>query len=132
GPVIRLFDGLSNRILRAVSIDPVEELPQGATPAELERIIDESHRTGLVDERLNELLQHTLRFRGGTLEDVMTPRVDVQVVEADAPLSRVVELLATGRSRFPVVGEDIDDVAGVVGVTQLLTVPVADRGRTRV
>lgn len=39
GPVIR-FDDASNRILRAVGIEPVEELPSGATPEDLERIID--------------------------------------------------------------------------------------------
>lgn len=32
GPVIHLFDSASNRILRRVGIEPVEELPQGATP----------------------------------------------------------------------------------------------------
>lgn len=132
GPLIRLFDGLSNRMLHAVGIEPVEELPQGATPEELERIIDESHRTGLVDQRLNDLLQQTLRFREQTVEHVMTPRVDVQVVGAGDPASRVVELLDGGRSRFPVVGEDIDDVVGVVGLHELLTVPACERETTPV
>lgn len=128
GPVIRLFDGLSNAVLRRVGIQPVEELPQGATPEELDRIVEESHHGGLVDQRLADLLQHALSFAELRVEQVMTPRVDVQVVRSDAPARRIVELLSTGRSRFPVVDEDIDDVAGVAGVTELLTVPPTERG----
>ena len=46
GPLIRLFDAASNRLLRRVGIEPVEELPQGATAEDLDRIIDESHARG--------------------------------------------------------------------------------------
>jgi CBS domain containing-hemolysin-like protein len=42
GPLIRLFDAASNRLLRAVGIEPVEELSPGATTEDLEHVIDES------------------------------------------------------------------------------------------
>src|SRR2546427_3222701 len=41
GPVIRLFDAAAVRLVRAVGIEPVEELPQGASVEELQAIIDE-------------------------------------------------------------------------------------------
>src|SRR5690349_18761836 len=44
GPVIHLFDATSNRILRRVGIEPVEELPQGATAQDLDRIIAKTGR----------------------------------------------------------------------------------------
>lgn len=127
GPIITLFDSASNRLLRAVGIEPLEELPQGATPEELHRIISEAHTGGLLDEELSELLGRGLAFRNHVAEEVMTPRIDVETVQADAPAARVLELLETGHSRFPVIGRDIDDIVGVIGLHELLEVPAADR-----
>ncbi|HKJ10778.1 MAG TPA: hemolysin family protein [Ornithinimicrobium sp.] len=128
GPVIALFDKTSNALLRSFGIEPVEELPQGATPEDLSRIIADSAMGGLLDEDLTTLLGRGLAFRGHAAEEVMTPRIDVQTVQADEPASRVLELLDTGHSRFPVIGRDIDDIVGVIGLHELLNVPAEDRG----
>ncbi|MGB3186943.1 MAG: hemolysin family protein [Ornithinimicrobium sp.] len=127
GPVISFFDKASNALLRSVGIEPVEELPQGATPEDLERIIADSAHGGLLDDDLSKLLGRGLAFRGHAAEEVMTPRIDVQTVQADEPASRVLELLDTGHSRFPVIGRDIDDVVGVIGMQELLSVPAEQR-----
>lgn len=132
GPIIGLFDRASNRLLRSVGIEPVEELPQGATPEELHRIIDESHTGGLLDEDLSRLLGRGLAFRNHVAEEVMTPRIDVDTVQADEPAARVLELLETGHSRFPVTGRDIDDIVGVIGLHELLEVPAAERPQATV
>lgn len=127
GPIINFFDRASNVLLRAVGIEPLEELPQGATPEELHRIIDESHTGGLLDEDLSRLLGRGLAFRTHVAEEVMTPRIDVETVQADEPAARVLGLLETGHSRFPVIGRDIDDIIGVIGLHELLEVPAAQR-----
>jgi len=124
GPVIRLFDSASNRLLRAVGIDPVEELAPGATAEDLEHLIDESRKGGALDEGLSVLLERGLAFRALTAEQAMTPRVAVDTAPAAATLDDVVDLLRISpHSRFPVVAEDVDDVVGVVGLTELLVVP---------
>lgn len=127
GPVIQLFDKASNALLRRVGIEPLEELPQGATPEDLHRIIAESHTDGLLDADLSRLLGRGLAFRTHVAEEVMTPRIDVQTVQADEPASRVIELLDTGHSRFPVIGRDIDDIVGVIGLHELLEVSPHER-----
>jgi CBS domain containing-hemolysin-like protein len=48
-------------------------------------------------------------------------------VRFDEPASRVVELLATGHSRFPVAGRDLDDLRGVVGLAEVLTLTPEQR-----
>lgn len=122
GPVIRLFDAAANRMLRAVGIEPVEELPQGATPEDLRRIVTDARGAGHLDAELSQLLERGLGFRDLVAEQAMTPRVMVHTVRADEPVVRVVELLDTGRSRFPVFGADPDDLRGVVGLAEVLTV----------
>jgi CBS domain containing-hemolysin-like protein len=130
GPVVRFFDATANRLLRAVGIEPVEELPQGATREELVRIVGEAGEQGHLDAELSELLDRGLDFRGLVAEQAMTPRVAVRIVRADEPASRVVELLDTGHSRFPVIGDGLDDVLGVVGLAEVLTVAPAQRATT--
>ena len=133
GPVIRLFDSASNRLLRAVGIEPVEELAPGATAEDLEHVIDESRKGGALDEELSVLLERGLAFRGLSAEQAMTPRVAVDTAPGTSTLDDVVELLRTSpHSRFPVVAEDVDDVVGVVGLSELLEVPRERWDRTSV
>jgi CBS domain containing-hemolysin-like protein len=133
GPVIRLFDAAARRLLRRVGIEPVEELPAGATPADLEQIIAESRAEGHLDPEMSTLLDRGLDFRKLTAGEAMVPRVDVHTVRIGESVRRVVELLDTGHSRFPVLGADgVDDVVGVVGISEVLTVPSAERATTPV
>ncbi|MER7244001.1 hemolysin family protein [Kribbella sp. NPDC000426] len=132
GPVIHLFDSASNRILRRVGIEPVEELPQGATPKELDRIIETSYEQGLLDQDTMRLLDRGLDFRGRTAGEAMVPRVDVVTMHRDEPLTRVVELQDTGHSRFPVIGDSVDEVVGVVAIGDVVELEPADRAQIAV
>jgi len=127
GPVIHVFDATSNRILRRVGIEPVEELPQGATAQDLDRIIVESYEQGLLDEDTMRLLDRGLDFRHRTAGEAMIPRVDVITVHQDDPLTRVVELQETGHTRFPVIADSVDEVVGVIAVGDVVEVEPADR-----
>ena len=127
GPLIHLFDSASNRILRRVGIEPVEELPQGATAQELDRIIETSYERGLLDQDTMRLLDRGLDFRGRTAGEAMVPRVDVVTVHREEPLTRVVELQDTGHSRFPVIGASVDEVIGVVAIGEVVELEPADR-----
>ncbi|MDG4829715.1 hemolysin family protein [Solwaraspora sp. WMMD1047] len=133
GPVIRLFDAAATRLLRRLGIEPVEELPTGATPEDLEQIIAESRLEGHLDAEMSTLLDRGLDFRQLTAGEAMVPRVDVHTVRADDPVSRIVEMLDSGHSRFPVRGtEGVDDLVGVVGIADVLGVPPERRATTRV
>src|SRR3954449_2043365 len=132
GPLIHLFDSASNRILRRVGIEPVEELPQGATAQELDRIIETSYEQGLLDEDTTRLLDRGLDFRSRTAAEAMVPRVDVVTVHREEPLTRVVELQDTGHSRFPVIGTTVDEVIGVVAIGDVVELEPADRAHIAV
>ncbi|MBO3741928.1 hemolysin family protein [Actinoplanes flavus] len=132
GPLIRVFDATANRLLRAVGIEPIEELPQGATTEDLDRIIAAAGSRGSLDAHAARLLDHGLDFRSRTAAEVMRPRVDVTTIGENEPASRVVDLLDTGHSRFPVIGDGLDDVVGVVSIADVVTLDPADRGATPV
>ncbi|MEV4942199.1 hemolysin family protein [Streptomyces zaomyceticus] len=131
GPVVRVFDGAANKLLRKVGIEPVEELHHGATLEELSHLIGESHEQGELPPDTAELLDHALEFSERTMDEVMVPRVDAVFVRKDSTLTEAVELIATyGHSNYPVLGDHPDDVAGVLGVNELMRLPASVFGTT--
>jgi CBS domain containing-hemolysin-like protein len=123
-PAIALFDNAANRLLRLVGIEPAEELDHAVTAEELEVIIAESGRVGSLTVSQTGLLQRVLEFRALHAVEVQVPRTSVVTITADATCAELSELACTsGLSRFPVVGNDLDDVRGVVVAKDVLAVP---------
>ncbi|WSQ12757.1 hemolysin family protein [Streptomyces sp. NBC_01231] len=124
GPLVRVFDEAANRLLRKVGIEPVEELHHGATLEELGHLIGESHEQGELPEDTAALLDHALEFSERTLDEVMVPRADAVFVRKDASAAEAVDLIGKhGHSNYPVLGDHPDDVAGVLGVRELMRLP---------
>ncbi|MDX3784088.1 hemolysin family protein [Streptomyces europaeiscabiei] len=124
GPLVRVFDGAANGLLRKLGIEPVEELHHGATLEELGHLIGESHEQGELPKDTADLIDHALEFSERTLGEVMVPRVDAVFVRRDATVAQAVELIGKhGHSTYPVLGDHPDDVAGVLGVRELMRLP---------
>ncbi|GAA0897145.1 hemolysin family protein [Pseudonocardia zijingensis] len=141
GWLIRLFDAASNLLLKALRIEPVHDVEHSATPRDLEAIIDESRDSGDLDDDLSTLLDRVLDFTDRTARAAMIPRPRVTSVPARATIAELVEVMASGHSRLPVIGESPDDVVGVIclrdvlaleGRTDLATLRVTDVARTPV
>jgi CBS domain containing-hemolysin-like protein len=133
GPLIRLLNGSANRVLRALDVEPQEELSSARTPEELAALVRRSAEVGTLDETTAELLTRSLDFSGRTAADVMTPRVRMQALDSQATAADVVRLTRrTGLSRFPVIGEDADDILGVVHLKSAIAVPRVARDEVAV
>ena len=132
-PVIAALNGAANRLLRLAGIEPVEELRSARTPDELASVVRRAGAKGALAEDTAVLMERSLGFRGKTAADAMTPRTRMQTVAASSPLTAVIDATrATGYSRFPVTGEDIDDVVGIVHVKNAVAVPAMRRTSTLV
>jgi CBS domain containing-hemolysin-like protein len=129
-PVILLFNNTANAIIRSFGIEPKEELSGARSAEELSSLVRRSALEGLLDADHAVLLHRTLRFSAHSAADVLTPRVRMTAVNADDTAEEIIALAAaTGYSRFPVIGEDRDDVLGVLHVKQAFAVDLADRAR---
>jgi CBS domain containing-hemolysin-like protein len=123
-PVIRLLNGSANAILRAVGVEPQEELSIGRSPEELAALVRRSAEVGTLERQTATLLTRTLGFAGRTAADVMTPRVRMHVLRTEQTATDLIALARrTGHSRFPVTDGDLDDIAGVVHVKSAVAVP---------
>ena len=123
-PLIVVLNGSANLVLKAFGIIPQEELSSARTPRELASLVRRSAEAGTLDAGTARLVTRSLHFGERTADDVMTPRVHCTAIERTATAGDVVRLArTTGHSRFPVTGEDWDDVDGLVHVKRAIAVP---------
>ena len=85
-----------------------------ASMDDIATIIDMGHKKGIIKESTHELLTGVIDFRSKTVEDIMTPRVDMVCIEAETDINDIIQLtVETGLSRFPVYEETIDHIIGI-------------------
>ncbi|MHA6795744.1 hemolysin family protein [Pseudonocardia bannensis] len=128
GWLIRLFDQASMLLLKALRIEPVHDVEHAATPRDLEAIIDESRDSGDLPADLSTLLDRVLDFTDRTARTAMIPRPHVASVSADETVAHLVEVMASGHSRLPVLGNGADDVVGVICLRDVLALEGRDLG----
>jgi magnesium and cobalt exporter, CNNM family len=123
-PITRFLNAAANRTVRAIGIEPREELAGVRSLEELELIIRSSGEGGALDDDELSLLTRSIAFTENITSDVMIPRVQVVGVPRTATV-REVQLLAieSGHSRFPVYEDDLDQIVGVAHVKDTLRVP---------
>ena len=133
GPLIRVFDGAANRLLRAIGVEPVEEIDGGVSAEELGYIVAESSESGVLTPEQAQLLQRVLELRQRHVVETMVPRNHVDGVEAATTCDELRrKAIETGHSRFPVYGDSADDILGVVQARDILGVPRNQRSTTTV
>ncbi len=82
-----------------------------------------------VEEYEQELIESVEDFSETVVREVMVPRVDMEIVNADDSLERALAVfISTGYSRLPVIGEDVDDVVGVLYLKDLARYTHQDPG----
>lgn len=132
-PIVQVVNGMADWIVARLGMEPTGELHGIASMSELEYVIRASGEEGTLDPEDVTRLTRTIRFAEKSAGDILVPRVDLTVVESDATLADVCRLSSeTGHSRLPVIGDDTDDVLGVVHVKSALGVAPGDRSNVRV
>ncbi len=130
---IRGFNGTANWILGRFGLEAQEELASARSPQELASLVNRSAEQGTLEEGTATLLARSLAFGDRRADDVMTPRVRMQIIEPQESARAVYELAnETGHSRFPVVPEGADQVIGIVHVKHVVDVDPEDRDRVTV
>jgi CBS domain containing-hemolysin-like protein len=99
--------------------DVVEEA--SADNGDLDAFLDMAEESGLVKGHDEVLLRGVAEFREVLVDNVMTPRVDIASIPANETLDALSKLVAEHKhSRIPVIGDNIDDVIGVVNIRDLV------------
>ncbi|HEX9208351.1 MAG TPA: transporter associated domain-containing protein [Steroidobacteraceae bacterium] len=99
-------------------------------PRDLEQLADvlaDARDRGLIDADVLQMLESVLEVSEIQVRDVMVPRSQMVVINRDDPVGKILPIvIESGHSRFPVVGEDRDEVAGILLAKDLLRFFVED------
>jgi CBS domain containing-hemolysin-like protein len=133
GWAISTLDRAAAWTVRRMGIEPAEELSHVRSLPELDLLFQASAEEGLLDRRSTRLLSRSIRFGEKTAADALVPRTAMVAVAIDSTAAELVGVAReSGRSRFPVYGEDLDDIRGVVHVKAVQAISPDDRATTAV
>jgi len=132
-PVVAVLNRSADAVVRRLGVEPRAELTATRTRDELEELIRTSSGEGGLDPAEVTLLTRSIRFGDKTAADALIPRVAVEALQQEDTAADLLERSArTGRSRYPVFAEDLDDIVGVVHVKSVVGRPAATRESTPV
>ncbi|PYG00613.1 putative hemolysin [Georgenia satyanarayanai] len=118
-PLIWLLGASTNLVMRLLGRDPHEQREEiGAE--ELRSMVAQHESIGAVER---DMVVDILAVGDRGVEEIMTPRTEVEFLDADLPVSEAQARVATlEHSRYPVRGRNDDDVLGFVHVRDLIHV----------
>ena len=110
GPIANALVALGNRVTpgrpRAATFSSEEQLLS---------MVDEATALDVLEEDDRELIHSIFEFNDTVVREVMVPRTEMVTIERDETLADAMRLfLERGVSRVPVIGDDVDEVLGVL------------------
>lgn len=121
GP-IHLLNGTANRLLKLAGVRTPSAHERVHSPEEIRMLVEQSSEGGSLGNEDARLLEGVFEFSEKSAEEVMTPRTEMEAVEADLTVEAAADLVAEARrSRYPVYVDSLDEIVGVVHAKNILT-----------
>jgi CBS domain containing-hemolysin-like protein len=119
-PLVVLFDYLT-RVVNKVTGGRSAIETSYVTRDEIQDIIETGEREGVIEEDERELLQRVFRFNNTIAKEVMTPRLDMDAIDAESSIEEAIETCVhSGHTRLPVYEGSLDNVVGVANIRDLV------------
>ncbi|MEE2681267.1 MAG: hemolysin family protein [Planctomycetota bacterium] len=110
----RFLDEMVRRITGA-------NLKERDAEEELLRSVEESQRTGGLDDVAAEMIENVVEFADTDVSSVMTPRTDIEGIEYTDDLAAIRDFIEhAGHSRIPVYADSLDEIEGILYVKDLI------------
>ena len=119
-PCSYLAEKVSNLVVRIFGIDPNASIDD-VTEEEIISMVNEGHEQGVLQASEAEMIHNIFEFDDKEAKDIMTHRKNIVAVDGTMSLSQVLEfMLDKNNSRFPVYGEDIDNIIGIIHIKDVM------------
>lgn len=92
--------------------------PPAATEEELMTFVEVVEEGGEIKEEEKELIHKIFEFDDTNASEIMTPRTDMLVIEADEEL-QLEQIVSSGFTRIPVIEDNIDNIIGIINIKDL-------------
>ena len=92
-----------------------------ASEIELREVVDLAGQRGVVDDEERRMIQSVFELGDTPAREVMVPRTEMVWIESDKTAGQATSLaVRSGHSRIPVIGDNVDDIIGVVYLKDLV------------
>lgn len=120
-PLVLGLNNLGNIILRFIGVRRDVSDSRYYTPEELEIIVKESEKGGLINKEAGKVLKDLLKFNDITAAEAMIPRVHVSGIQINTPYNELAGLFQeSSHTRYPVYDQDMDKIVGIVHIKDIL------------
>ena len=118
-PLVWLLTASTNGVLRLLRVNPDEE-EEVVTEEEIRMMVDAGGEKGSIDSTEQELIHNIFAFDDISVGEICTHRTSVAVLwEKDSPEQWKETIQQSGHTIFPVCGEDIDDIRGILSAKDI-------------
>ena len=121
-PATNFLNWCANQLVRLLGVDtPASGLDAIHSPGEIMMIVKQSKESGQLEDEDVRLIEGVFEFTEKNARDVMTPRTEVVGLHVDLSIQDAADQVAeSGRSRYPIYGESLDDIVGIVHAKEIL------------
>ena len=119
-PLLNLLEALAGLLMRLLGLAPQwDVLVPALSAGELETLVESGRVTGLFPDEKN-ILEGVFALRDTQVREVMVPRSGMVTLPATVRFAEMMEAVHhTRHARFPVIGQSLDDVRGVLDLRQM-------------
>src|SRR5713101_3902282 len=121
-PFIVFMNGFGNLVVRALGMQAASEHLSIHTVKELEMLVAQSHKAGLLDNEEEVLLRRVFDFGEKTAQHVMVPRPEIVGIPHNITIEDLQQKIAEEHyTRFPVYEGTLDNIIGLVHIKDVFT-----------
>jgi len=119
-PVISVFSLITRSLMLLFGVQKKGHRPT-VTEEDIKTLIEVGEEEGLFESRESDMMHKILKYTDLTARDIMVPRTDIVAIHIDTGRRDILTLSHNSRfSRFPVYGENIDDIRGILYIKDFL------------
>ena len=121
-PIIWVLNGAANKFLAMIGVEPASEHEAAHTEEEIRILMDESVKSGHINEDEMMLFDNIFEFSELIAREVMLPRTDMDCLFLEVSFIDNLRFVhETKHTRYPVADQDKDNIVGFVHIADLLT-----------
>lgn len=119
-PFIWALNGSARVVTGLFGLNPASEHEVAHSEEELRLILSESYESGEINQREFKYVNNIFEFDNRVAKEIMVPRTEVVGLYEDEPFETHIKVIAQEKyTRYPVFGEDKDEIIGMVNVKDL-------------
>ncbi|MBR4878376.1 MAG: HlyC/CorC family transporter [Clostridia bacterium] len=131
-PVVFILNATTNGILTLFGVDPHED-DEEVSEEEIRMMVDVGEEKGTIEAHEKEIINNLFEFDDLAIGDFVTHRTDLEILwTEDPPALWETIILETRHSLYPVCGESVDDIVGILDIKDFFAIKPEHRSQERI